>query len=229
MIRRAFVAALAAVLAAGAAASVQAAPADYLLPVEKHTTPKAQALAVKYRPQLLQFSEYVYHCLPYVEIRNGLGFKKNAKDRATDDRFAALWIYVEQGEDKSFATLSPARQASAIFSRYGVPILRRLAAMQGLASDPDVYGFSVAVAWVKPGSDPNQPTLETLATFMDQKTTRAFLSNTLSASEWVDKMKIYFFDGEKEMGRLPLEVWEDNFIATYKVPNYEVQKGVTCP
>jgi len=229
MIRRAFVAALAAVLAAGAAASVQAAPADYLLPVEKHTTAKARALAVKYRPQLLQFSEYVYHCLPYVEIRNGLGFKKNAKDPATDDRFAALWIYVEQGEDKSFAALSPARQASAIFSRYGVPMLRRLAAMQGLASDPDVYGFSVAVAWVKPGSDPKQPTLETLATFMDQKATRAFLSNTLSASEWVDKMKIYFFDGEKEMGRLPLEVWEDNFIATYKVPNYEVQKGFTCP
>src|ERR1700730_5909055 len=229
MIRRAFVAALAAVLVAGAATPIQAAPADYLLPVEKHTTPKARALAVKYRPQLLQFSEYVYHCLPYVEIRNGLGFKKNAKDRATDDRFAALWIYVEQGEDKSFATLSPARQASAIFSRYGVPMLRRLAAMQGLASDPDVYGFSLAPAWVKPGSDPKQPTLETLATFMDQTTTRAFLSKTLSASEWVDKMKIYFYDGEKEMGPLPLEVWEDNFIATYKVPNYEVQKGFTCP
>jgi hypothetical protein len=229
MIRRAFAAAHPAVLAAGAATPIQAAPADYLLPVEKHTTPKARALAVKYRPQLLQFSEYVYHCLPYVEIRNGLGFKKNAKDRATDDRFAALWIYVEQGEDKTFAALSPARQASAIFSRYGVPMLRRLAAMQGLASDPDVYGFSLALAWVKPGSDPKQPTLETLATFMDQTTTRAFLSKTLSASEWVDKMKIYFYDGEKEMGPLPLEVWEDNFIATYKVPNYEVQKGFTCP
>src|SRR5438034_983082 len=89
MIRRVLVAALVAVLAAGAAASVQAAPADYLLPVEKHTTPKARALAVKYRPQLLQFSEYVYHCLPYVEIKNGLGFKKNAKDPATDDRFAS--------------------------------------------------------------------------------------------------------------------------------------------
>src|SRR6266566_2701468 len=146
MIRRALVAALVAVLAAGAAASVQAAPADYLLPVEKHTTPKARALAVKYRPQLLQFSEYVYHCLPYVEIKNGLGFKKNAKDPATDDRFASLWLYVEQGDDKSFAALSPARQASAIFSRYGVPMIRRLSAMQGRASDPDVYGFSVALA-----------------------------------------------------------------------------------
>src|SRR5262249_31376665 len=209
MIRRAFVAALAAVFAAGAATPVQAAPADYLLPVEKHTTAKAQALAVKYRPQLLKFSEYVYHCLPYLEIRNGLGFKKNAKDPMTDNRFAALWIYVEQGEDKSFAALSPARQASAVFSRYAVPMIRRLAALQGLAADPAVYGSSLAVAWVKPGSDPRTPPLETLAAFMDQTTTRAFLNNTLSASEWVDKMKIYFYDGEKEMGRPLLEVWED--------------------
>src|SRR5215469_1197888 len=178
MIRRAFVAALVAFLAASAATPVQAAPADYLLPVEKHTTPKAQALAVKYRPQLLQFSEYVYHCLPYLEIRNGLGFKKNAKDPATDNRFAALWLYVEQGEDKSFAALSPARQASAVFSRYGVPMIRRLAAIQGMAADPDVYGFSLALAWVKPGSSTQTPTLETLATFMDQATTRAFLNNT---------------------------------------------------
>src|SRR5216683_5659559 len=229
MIRRAFVAALAALLAAGAAMPVQAAPADYLLPVEKHTTAKARALAVKYRPQLLHFSEYVYHCLPYLEIKNGLGFKRNAKELATDDRFAALWLYVEQGEDKSFAALSPARQASAVFSRYGVPMIRRMAAMQGLASDTDVYGFSVALAWVKPESDPNKPTLETLATFMDQASTRAYLSKTLPASDWVDRMKIYFYDGEKEMGRLPLEVWEDNFVATYKVPNYEVQKGIACP
>lgn len=229
MIRRAFVAALAAVLAAGAAVPVQAAPADYLLPVEKHTTAKARALAVKYRPQLLQFSEYVYHCLPYLEIKNGLGFKRNAKEPATDDRFAALWLYVEQGEDKSFAALSPARQASAVFSRYGVPMIRRMAAMQGLASDPDVYGFSLVLAWVKPGSDPKHPTLETLAAFMDQATTRAFLGNTLPSSDWVSKMKIYFYDGEKEMGRLPLEIWDDNFVATYKIPNYEVQKGITCP
>src|SRR5882672_4724190 len=229
MIRRAFVAALAAVLAAGPEARLHG-PAAHSPPrLETHTTAKARALAVKYRPQLLQFSEYVYHCLPYVEIKNGLGFKKNAKEPATDDRFASLWLYVEQGEDKSFAALSPARQASAIFSRYGVPMIRRLSAMQGLASDTDVYGFSVALAWVKPGSDPNKPTLETLATFMDQASTRAFLSKTLPASDWVDRMKIYFYDGEKEMGRLPLEVWEDNFVATYQVPNYEVQKGVTCP
>ncbi len=215
----------------GGGFSAQAGPADYLLPVEEHTTAKARALASKYRPQLLQFSEYVYHCLPYLEIPKNarLGFKRNAKEKTTDDRFAALWLFVEQGDDPSFAALPAARQASAVFSRYGVPMLRRLASIQGLASDADVYGFSVAVAWVKPGSDPNKPTLETLATFVDQASTRAFLDKTLPATDYVQKMKIYFFDGEKEMGRLPLEIWEDNFVTTYKVPNYEVQKGYTCP
>lgn len=228
MIRRALAAALTVVLV-GTGTSAQAGPADYLLPVEKHTTAKARALASKYRPQLLQFSEYVYHCLPYLEIRNGLGFKRNAKESTTDDRFASLWLFVEQGDDPSFAALPPARQASAVFSRYGVPMLRRLASIQGLGSDADVHGFSVALAWVKPGSDPKKPTLETLATFVDQASTRAFLDKSMPASDYVQRMKIYFFDGEKEMGRLPLEIWDDNFVTTYKVPNYEVQKGYSCP
>jgi len=30
------------------------------------------------------------------------------------------------------------------------------------------------------------------------------------------------------MGRLPLEVWEDSFVRTFKVANYEVPKGQKC-
>ena len=76
MSRRSVATALAVVLVAGVVALAQAGPADYVMPVEKHTTPKGRTLAAKYQPQLLQFSEYVYHCLPYLEIRNGLGFKR---------------------------------------------------------------------------------------------------------------------------------------------------------
>ena len=79
MSRRSVATALAVVLVAGAGAPASAGPADYILPVEKHTSAKGRALAQKYQPQLLQFSEYVYHCLPYVEIKNGLGFKKVPK------------------------------------------------------------------------------------------------------------------------------------------------------
>lgn len=227
MSRRSVATALAVVLVAGAVALAYAGPADYLLPPEKHTSAKGRALAVKYQPQLLQFSEYVYHCLPYLEIRNGLGFKKVPKEQG-DNRYAAVWIRAEQAPDPAFAALTRDRQVSAMFSRYAVPMLRRLSAVPGFASDPDVYGFSVAVEWVKPGSDPNRPTMEILAIFADQTSTRAFLGKTLPAREYVEKMRLTFFDGDKEVGRLPIEVWEDNFVATYKVPGYEMEKGQVC-
>lgn len=219
--------ALAVALVAGAVAVASAGPADYLMPVDKHTSAKGRALATKYRPQLLQFSEYVYHCLPYLEIRNGLGFKKVPKDPG-DNRYIAVWIRAEQAPDAAFTALPLARQASAMFSRYAVPMLRRLSAIPGLESDADVYGFSVAVEWVKPGSDPDRPTIEILAMFGDQASTRAFLGRTLPAEQYVEKTRITFFDGDKEVGRLPIEVWEDNFVSTYTVPGYEIEKGKVC-
>ena len=228
MSHRSITSALAVLLVAGAVALAHAGPADYVMPVEKHTSPKGQALAAKYKPQLLQFSDYVYHCLPYLEIRNGLGFKRVPKE-AADNRYAAVWIRAEQAPDTAFAAMPVDRQASAMFSRYAVPMLRRLAAMSGLESDPDVYGFSVAIEWIKPGSDPNRPTMEILAMFADQASTRAFLGKTLPAGEYIQRMKLTFFDGDKEVGRLPIEVWEDNFVATYKVPGYEMEKGKVCP
>lgn len=228
MSRRSVATALAVVLAAGVVALAYAGPADYVMPVDKHTSVKGRALAVKYQPQLLQFSEYVYHCLPYLEIKNGLGFKKVPKEPG-DNRYAAVWIRAEQAPDAAFAALPLDRQASAMFSRYAVPMIKRLAAMPGFASDPDVYGFSVAVEWIKPGSDPNRPTMEILSMFADQASTRAFLGKTLPAKAYVDQMKkLTFFDGDKEVGRLPIEVWEDNFVGTYKVPGYEMEKGKVC-
>ena len=228
MPRRSVATALAVVLVAGTVALADAGPADYLMPVEKHTSAKGRALAVKYQPQLLQFSEYVYHCLPYLEVRNGLGFKKVPKEPG-DNRYAAVWIRAEQAPDAAFAALPLDRQASAMFSRYAVPMLRRLSAVPGFESDPDVYGFSVAVEWIKPGSDPDRPTMEILAMFADQASTRAFLGKTLPAGQYVEQMKkLTFFDGDKEVGRLPIEVWEDNFVGTYKVPGYEMEKGKVC-
>ena len=227
MSRRSVATALAVVLAAGVVGLAYAGPADYVMPVDKHTSAKGRALAAKYRPQLLQFSEYVYHCLPYLEIKNGLGFKKVPKEPG-DNRYAAVWIRAEQAPDAAFAALPLDRQASAMFSRYAVPMIKRLAAMPGFASDPDVYGFSVAVEWIKPGSDPNRPTMEILSMFADQASTRAFLGKTLPAKEYVEKMRLTFFDGDKEVGRLPIEVWEDTFVATYKVPGYEMEKGKVC-
>jgi hypothetical protein len=30
------------------------------------------------------------------------------------------------------------------------------------------------------------------------------------------------------VGRLPIEIWDDNFTSTYKVPGYELEKGKVC-
>jgi hypothetical protein len=227
MSRRNVATALAVALVAGVTAFAAAGPADYVLPADKHSSAKGRALAVKYQPQLVEFSEYVYHCLPYLEIKNGLGFKKVPKEPG-DNRYVAVWIRAEQASDPTFAALTLDRQASAMFSRYAIPMLKRLAAIPGFASDPDVYGFSVAVEWIKPGSDPNRPTMEILSMFADQASTRAFLGRSLPSKEYVEKMRLTFFDGEKEVGRLPIEVWEDNFVGTYKVPGYEMEKGKVC-
>src|SRR5881409_2561365 len=131
MSRRKVATALAVAIVSMAVTLANAGSADYVMPVEKHTTPKGQALAVKYRPQLLEFSDYVYHCLPYLEIRNGLGFKRVPKEPA-DNRYAAVWVRAEQATDAAFEALPLDRQASAMFSRYGVPMLRRLSAIPGL-------------------------------------------------------------------------------------------------
>jgi len=227
MSRRKIATAFAVAIVSMAVTLADAGPDDYVMPVEKHTTPKGQALAAKYRPQLLQFSDYVYHCLPYLEIRNGLGFKRVPKEQA-DDRYASVWVRAEQAPDPTFTALPIERQASAMFSRYAVPMLSRLAALPGLESDPDVYGFSVAVEWVKPGSDPNRPTMEILAMFADKASTKAFLGKKLPSAEYVQGMKLKFFDGDKEVGRIPLEIWDDNFVGTYKVPGYELEKGKVC-
>src|SRR5215472_9739146 len=144
MSRRSIATASAVAIVTLAVAFAYAGPADYVMPVDKHTTPKGRALAAKYQPQLLQFSEYVYHCLPYLEIRNGLGFKRVPKE-TVDNRYAAVWVRAEQASDATFAALPVERQVSAMFSRYGVPMLSRLAAFQGIDADPDVFGYSVAV------------------------------------------------------------------------------------
>ncbi len=36
------------------------------------------------------------------------------------------------------------------------------------------------------------------------------------------------FEGKTPAGRVPLEVWEDNFNTTFKLKNYVLAKGQQC-
>jgi len=207
-----------------------AAPEDALMPIDKYTTAKAKTLANAHRLRLLEFSEQIYNCLPWVSVHpGGLGFPRD-KDRTGDDRYLSTWIYIDQREDPAFAALPRDRRVSAMFSRYGVDLLRRMAALSDVVDDSNLDGLSVVLTWLKPGtSSPGQkPVNETLALFIDKTTAVDFLAKRVAPEEFVSRSNVKLFDGLDLVGRVPLEVWDDSFNSTFKVANYEPPKGAHC-
>jgi hypothetical protein len=208
-----------------------AAPEDALMPLEKYTTPKGKSLASVHRTRLLQFSEQIYNCLPWLSVHpGGLGFPRE-RDSRDDDRYLSTWIYVDQREDPVFAALPQDRRVSAMFSRYGVDMLRRMTGLPDVVDDVNVTGLSVVLTWLKPGTSRpgRQPVNETFALFVDKITLREFLAKRVSPEEFANRAKFTLFDGLDPVGRVPIEVWEDSFNSTYKAANYEPPKGAKCP
>jgi len=217
-------------LLAGSAVPAIASPEDAITPVEQYTTAKAKSLALTYGPQLVQFYDHIYHCLPWLGVlKNGIGFRQ-PKGAEADDRYLSVWISIDQADDTRFGQLPLERRVSAMLSRYGVDMLRRMAQLTGIGSDANVYGFSVVLSWLKPGtgSPDVQPITETLALFIDKSTLRDFLAKHLAAPEFIDRAKFTVFEGRDLVGRVPLEIWEDNFNSTFKLKNYELAKGKKC-
>ena len=208
---------------------VPAAADDAIMAIDQYKTPKARTLATTYQPVLQQVREEIYHCMPWVGVQKaGIGFRQ-PKGAVEDDRYLSVWIVIDQEEDARFAALPAERRASAMFSRYGTDLLRRMASHQALVADPNVQGFSVVLSWLKPGTGgAGQPVNETLAFFVDKQTTMGYLAKRVPASELTRRAKFSLFDGVQDMGRLPLEVWEDSFVRTFKVANYETPKGQRC-
>ena len=137
--------------------------------------------------------EEIYHCMPWVGVQKaGIGFRQ-PKGAVEDDRYLSVWIMIDQDEDARFAALPAERRASAMFSRYGTDLLRRMAALQPLVADPNVQGFSVVLSWLKPGTGGGavQPVNETLALFVDKQTTLGFLAKRVPAGEFTRRAKFY--------------------------------------
>jgi hypothetical protein len=190
-------------------------PEEAIIALEKYTTQKGKTLATAFGGQLRQIYDRVYHCRPWLEVRKGgLGFS-HPVGVPGDDRFLNIWVWVDQQITPEFAALSPARRASAMFSRHGVDLLRQLAADAGVSADPALTGYSVILTWIKPnGRVGDEDKSETLGVFADKATVRAFLARRLGAREFVQHALVVAFDGKERLGRLPLEIWEDNFVAT---------------
>ena len=218
-------------LALTAPPSVPAAPSDdSVLPVEQHTSEKGKRLATRYTPSMRDLSAKVYHCMPWVEVkRNGIGFYK-PKHLDGDFRYLSINLYIDQQPSPEFAAYSIEERASRMFSRYVGPMVRRMAASPGILSDSSLDGFTVILEWLKQQPTAgNRPVHETIATFLDRATAAEYLNGRLPARELAARARILGWDGETSLGPLRLNSWDDDFVTTYKVSNYQVAPGVSCP
>ena len=224
-----FVAVLIVLVVAMAASA--AAPEDRVLPPSQYLSPKAKELATRHAKSLYELSADVYHCLPWLDVRkDSIGFFK-PKNAATDDRYLSMRVFIDQRSSPEFDQQSLEQQASAMFSRYVGPLLKRMTRNPAILADDAIYGFNVILEWTKqaPESPRARPVNETIAAFMDKADAIDYLSGKSGAHELAEKARVLAWDGEREIGRIQLSAWDDNFVATYKVQNYQVKPGVTCP
>lgn len=213
---------------AGSAAA--APPEEAISSLEKYTTEKGKTLGRTFAPKLRQIYDRVYHCRPWLDVhKSGLGFTR-AAGAPGDDRYLNIWVWVDQKISPEFAALSQARRASAMFSRHGVDLLRQLAADPDIFASPALTGYSVILTWLKPGGrKADGEKTETVGVFADKASVRALLARRMGAQEFVKRATIVAFDGQDRLGRLPLEIWEDNFASTYRPAGYEPEdKHARC-
>jgi hypothetical protein len=232
--RRALAAALVLACALGAAGrAVAAPPEDRVLPVELYTSDKARTLGATHREALRALNAGVYHCMPWVEIqKHSIGFfrPKNATNATNDDRYLSIRIYIEQDPSMEFARFRVEERASAMFSRYVGPMLRRMTKDPAIAADATMDGFGVILEWLKqiPRAIGERPIHETIAVFIDKAVALDYLRGALPITDVAAKARVLGFDGETPLGPLRLAVWDDNFVSTFKVSNYVLEPGVTC-
>jgi len=209
--------------------AVAAPPDDRILAVDQYTSEKARTLARKYAPALRDLNAGIYHCLPWLEVsKESIGFFR-PKHLAPDIRFLSLEITVEQEPSREFARQSVEQRASAMFSRYVGPMVRRMARTAAFITDPMVDGFTVIVHWLKPTIEAGaQPVNETIAAFIERSVVADYLAGRARASDLASRATVLGFDGKTALGRLSVSGWEDDFVKTFQIANYRLEPGVTC-
>jgi hypothetical protein len=98
-----------------------------------------------------------------------------------------------------------------------------------MLNDSSLDGFTVILEWLKemPMSG-GRPVHETIAVFLDKATALEYLQGMVKPPDLAERARVYGWDGESPLGRLRLAAWDDNFVSTYKVENYQLAPGVTC-
>ncbi len=212
-----------------APAGALAAPAeDRILSLDQYTTEKGRTLGQKYAAALRELNAGIYHCMPWVGVeKEGIGFfRPKHLDPAV--RYLSLRVSVDQAPSQEFAQWPVERRASAMFSRYAGPLLRRMTAAADLLSDPMVDGFTLIIDWLKPLKSGVQPVTETIAAFVEKRAAGDYLAGRAMTRDLAQRAVVFGFDGTTPLGRLKVTGWEDNFVKSFHVANYQPEPGVTC-
>lgn len=209
-----------------------AAPSDQsVLPPDQHTSEKGRRLASTYGGALRDLSAKIYHCVPWVEVkRNGIGFYK-PKHLEGDIRYLSVHLYIDQQPSPEFAAFAIEERASRMFSRYVGPMLKRMARPSGLLGDSGLDGFTVILEWLKqtPSTASARPVHETIAVFLERPVVADYVGGRISGRDLAARGRVLGWDGETAVGPLRLASWDDDFVSTYKVSNYQLAPGVSCP
>ena len=218
----------------GAAGSAVAAPSqpsdDRILPPAMYQTEKARMRAQRHQRVLRELNTEIYHCMPWVEVlKHSIGFFK-PRGAAQDDRYLSIRIYIDQQPSPEFSRLPSEQRASAMFSRYVGPMLRRMGRHAAIVNDDDVGGFNVIVGWLKqvPASAKERPVHETIAAFVEKIDADDYLAGRATTQELATRARVLAWDGEQALGPMRVAGWDDDFVATYKVKGYEPDPSVVC-
>ena len=211
-----------------------AAPADgALLPLDQYTSEKGRELGRKYAEELRALASGIYHCIPWLEVQeHSLGFYRPKHLGGGDSRYLSMRVFIEQDASPDFARLSVANQAAAMYARYVAALLKRMARSQALTADPGVDGFTIILEWLKQSvrAASDRPIHETVAVFIDKASALDFLAGRLTPRALADRAQLRLWDGETSLENLRLtRLAEDDFVSTYKMTNYQLDPGVTCP
>ena len=215
-------------LAAGAV--LAAAPTDRVLRADQHTTDKSRRLAAAHGAALQELNTGIYHCWPWVEIQKAsIGFYR-PKNAQQDDRYLSIRIYIEQDPSPAFGQMPFETRAAAMFSRYVGPLLKRMSRNPMLTNDPSLDGFTTVLEWMKQAPPVNgRPVHETIAVFVDKATALDYLAGRADVAALSARARVVGFDGETPLGAVKLSpTWDDTFVSTYKVQNYQLEPGIVC-
>jgi hypothetical protein len=217
------------VLLAFAGVAAAQASNDRILPSDQYTSEKARRLAQAHGGALRELNEGVYHCLPWLEVQKGsIGFFR-PKGATQDDRYLSMRVYIEQDPSPQFARLKVEDRAASMFSRYVGPLLRRMTADRTVLTDSQLDGFTVILEWQKQvAAAGERPVHETIAVFLRKSVVADFVAGRGSVGHLAEVAQILAWDGENALGALRVKAWDDNFVSTYKVANYQLASGVTC-